>query len=344
MSDDINFTTYNANPELHPARQMTEFRIAGNGISFTGTSFIVRGSYPYGYGDMLGKGAGSAVFLKKHAALQVTGDGTIFDGVYVKVAAFGHGIFMQGADNTTILNTVVEGEVRLGADMYEDGPGSLGDQFNYTQQQPDWFAGQAIDRERMYNLTEDGIRAYTQGTKLDGTTVRTGSITVKNTYVKNMRGCITTPLAAGDVYVENTTIEGCTIGYALPNDGVIVNSRGDASYGPLYHSTYSSRRNHEVELELLDGPAPTGNHPLMYVAGSGHEIELTYEGTGIDTPRPIHVGDTGARWAGDAANNSASNVELLNYTPHPVLLTEFSSSTGGQSNGQVTDNGSGNSL
>ncbi|WGO98853.1 discoidin domain-containing protein [Saccharophagus degradans] len=341
--DVTDFTAHNKNPDYWPARQMTEFRVWGNGVQFLNNTITVRGSYPYGYGDMLGKGAGSAVYLRKHAGVQISGDNVLIDGMKLTVLAFGHGIFMQGADNTVIKNSVVQGRMRLGADMYNDGPDSLMGAFNFEQQYPDHFVGLPIVRDLMYNLTEDGIRAYTQGTKLDGSVVRTGAITVEDTKVINMRGCITTPLASKPSYIKNVEIQGCSVGYALANNSDVINSRGDAGYGPLLHSTYDTRNNANVEITVTNIPS-TGSHAFAYIAGSGHNITFLSDGSNPDVPREIRVGDTGDRWAGDPSYQDAANILLINETNQPVVLTETSRNITGESVGKVTDNGTGNSL
>lgn len=341
--DVTDFTAHNKNPDYWPARQMTEFRVWGNGVQFLNNTITIRGSYPYGYGDMLGKGAGSAVYLRKHAGVQISGDNTLIDGMNLTVLAFGHGIFMQGADNTVIKNSVVQGRMRLGADMHADGPDSLMGQFNFEQQYPDYYVGVPIVSDLMYNLTEDGIRAYTQGTKLDGSVVRTGAITVEDTKVINMRGCITTPLASKPSYIKNVEIQGCSIGYALANSSDVINSRGDAGYGPLLHSTYDTRKNGNIEITVTNIPS-TGSHALAYIAGSGHNIVFHSDGTTPDTPREIRVGDTGDRWENDPSYHDASNILLINETNQPVVLTETSNNITGESVGRVTDNGAGNSF
>lgn len=338
------FTEHNLDSDYWPARQMTEFRVYGDNTQFLNNTITVRGSYPYGYGDMLGKGAGSSVYLRKHAGVQVVGDNTLIDGMNLSVFAFGHGIFMQGADNTIIRNSVVQGRMRLGADMLEDGDESLMAAFNFEQQFPDYYLGEPIEADLMYNLTEDGIRAYTKGTKYDGTEVRTGAITVEDTKVINMRGCITTPLASKPSLIKNVEIQGCTIGYALANDSEVINSKGDADYGPLYHSTYDYRRNANIELTLTNNTASTGSHPMAYIAGSGHNIMFHTDDSSDAIEREIRVGDTGDRWLGDATNQEASSITIMNETNLPIVLTDTSTKITGESVGKVTDDGSSNSV
>jgi len=59
-----------------PHKSLSEFSVSGDGNHFVDCTFIVRGSAPYGYGygDMLGKGSGSAVRLQKHSGMSVRGN------------------------------------------------------------------------------------------------------------------------------------------------------------------------------------------------------------------------------------------------------------------------------
>ena len=46
-------------------------------VTFRDCRFVIRGSACYGYGDLYGKGGGSAVRLQKHSAIHVSGDRTL---------------------------------------------------------------------------------------------------------------------------------------------------------------------------------------------------------------------------------------------------------------------------
>ena len=74
------FGAYNQNPKNFPSRGATEMRIRGNDNLIKDCKFIVRGSFPYGYGNIYGIGSGSAVKLKKHCGIQITGDRNTIDG------------------------------------------------------------------------------------------------------------------------------------------------------------------------------------------------------------------------------------------------------------------------
>ncbi|MCX2781270.1 discoidin domain-containing protein [Microbulbifer thermotolerans] len=330
-----------------PARQMTEFKIWGDNNELRGNNIIIRGSYPYGYGDMFGKGSGSVVYLRKHAGINVIGDNTVIDGVDLTVLAFGHGIFMQGADNTVIRNSRVEGVLRLGADMYKDGANSLPAQWNYEQQSPDWYVGIPIVKDRMYNLTEDGIRAYSSGTKYDGSVVNTGSVYVENTIVDKMRNCFAL-VAASYAELHNVEATRCAEnGYSLPSYGVVTNSRGDWAYAPLIQMPYGNEKNISLDITVLEPEHTTGNFNLTNIAGSGHKIILRDGGGSVQGSNSIAVGYAWDRWdysADDLYRHTARDIEIHNYTDYPVVLTEYSSDITGTSEGKVSDNGEDNSV
>lgn len=333
--------------EYWPARQMSEFRIYGDNTQLLGNTITIRGSYPYGYGDMFGKGGGSVVYLRKHGGIQVHGDNTIIDGVNLTVLAFGHGIFMQGADNTKIRNTHVQGAVRLGNEMYNDGSNSLPAQWDFRQQSPAWYVGIPIVKDRMYNLTEDGIRAYGSGTKFDGSVVNTGSIYVENTTVVNMRNCFAL-VAAKSAELDNVEVRGCAEnGYSLPSGGKVTKGRGDAAYAPLIQMPYGNESNIDLDITVLEPNHTTGEFFFTDIAGSGHKIILRSDGNKAVGSNPIAVGHAWDRWNYDSSNLSrhgARDIEIHNYTDHELLLTDYSSDITGSSEGNITDKGDDNDV
>ncbi len=341
------FKAYNEDRSNSPGGGSTFFQVAGNGNQLLNNTVTVRGSYPYGYGEMFGKGSQTKFGSRKQSGIQVIGDDTLIDGMDLTVEAFGHGIFMQGADNTVIRNTQVQGKMRLGSEMYEDGAGSLPDKAGFEQFQPDHLAGQPIDKTRMYPLVEDGIRAYTSGEKLDGSSVKTGSITVEDSTVVNMRGCVTLALADGKATVDNVEVRGCEAGFNLPNrGGSVTNSRGDAAFGPIIAIPYGSANDAEYDITVLEPEFTTGDHALATIGGSNFDITLRSDGTEPVTLRPIRIGFTWDRWdfEGKPEQHEAKQMVVNNLTSHPVELTNRSSDIALTSNGTVDDSGSRNSV
>jgi parallel beta-helix repeat protein len=345
------FGSYNQDPENSPARAMTEMKVTGDDVSLINCRMIVRGSYPYGYGNMYGIGGGAVMGLRKHSGILMTGDRITIDGCKVKMEAFGHAIFVQGGDQITVRNTEVVGEVRRSNELYEEKKeGDLPVKFGYKIQWPDEMKGIAIPRDHMLNLVEDGIRAYP----------KTGHMTVENCTVSKCRGGIKLYMARSAT-VTNCEVIDCVVqGYSVPSKGTITNSKGNAAYGPLLYIHSDSTSSQKIDLEVLPSPHGLGDHPLAAIKGSRHRIRFTSGGEGKELPRPIIVGypmrfdflsvdypgfpkgmeRNFAKYA--PKSDRASGIKLENATEHPVVLGKFSEENEITSRGKVRDLGTGN--
>lgn len=334
-----------------PKISVPDFYVTGDDVTFSNCMFIIRGSSPYGVGDMLGKGRGSAVKLQKHSAMAITGDRALIDNCKFRIHTFGHGIHIHGSQDTHLRNVIVMGDQRTTDDIYESQDPFMAP-FDYKIQYPSWLKGQPIPKGQMIGLTEDGIRAYTDGADKDGNRRRTGHITVENCKVNAMRGGITLALASSATVTDSLAIY-CAHGFSLPSNSVIKNSKGNAAYGPLLTLPYAHKSNSVIELELIDATEEIGDHPLAQITGSGHEITITTQsGTSPKALRPIILGNTGSRYTEATTNtselmtrNKASGIILNNLTKHPVKPSTYSSSCKIKSKGQViTDEGSNNQI
>ena len=358
MMEVTDFGSYNQNRATlaKGLRGGANIRVPGNGNTIVGIKMTARGSYPYGYGNTYGIGRDNVAGLDKRCGLLITGVGNTVDGCEFQHRAFGHVVYMQkGADKTLIKNTLIEGAVRPSNDLYkETNDGDLPKRFKY-ELPIGHVKGLPIPRDVMLNLTEDGIRAYPIN----------GSVTVENCIVKKTRGGIKLYLAKGDVTVRDCTVLDCIIeGYSLPNGGKIINSSGNAAYGPLIYMHFSGTSNHQIDLNILPAPHAVGNHAFAAIRGSGHTINLTQAGSPIDTTlRPIVVGykarfqflttDYPGVPAGYEANYEkyygndsykASNITIKNGTEYPVILGELSEGNTITSVGPVSDLGANNKV
>jgi len=305
--------------------------IRGNYNRVVGTKLTVRGSFPYGYGSQYGIGSTNTFGLNKRCGILITGDngggyGNTLDSITLYQQAFGHGIYMQtGADSTTILNTYVEGRMRLSDDMYNDtntydlpfisdyrfptGTGSW--RLPFEESYP-------IPYGVMYPLAEDGIRMYNN----------TGSITVENTTVKQMRGGIRLYLG-GTAIVRNSKAIDCGFtNFNMSADGIIENSVANFAYAP-WSDFRLSRNRQNIELTLEPSPHAIGPHNMADILGGGHDILLHRTAGPIDTTtRPMVV----------YGNNSTIN----NETEYHIILDDGTSGNHVTSCGPVTDNGNNN--
>ncbi|MEP4077077.1 right-handed parallel beta-helix repeat-containing protein [Haloferula sp.] len=348
------FGSYNQDSDNFPEMGVTEIRLRGDDIKLVDCRFTVRGSYPYGYGNMYGIGSGTAVPLRKHCGVLVTGDRVLIEGCYVKMEAFGHAIYVQGGDQITVRNTEVEGEVRESNDFYrETNEGDLAKEFDYKIQWPDLVRGLPVPRDHMINLTEDGIRAYGG----------TGHMTVENCKVTKTRGGIKLYMAKSAT-ITDCEVRDCVIqGFSIPSRGSIKRSRGNAAYGPLLYVHMDSHSSQNIELEVLPAPHALGDHPLAAIKGADHRIRFTSKESAGSTPlRPIIVGyslrfdyltvDFPKVPEGFEANYKkygsdeyrASDIRIENGTTNPVILGEYSRDNRITSAGPVTDLGKRNTT
>jgi len=327
-----------------PYTSLSEFSVTGDDAKFLNCKFIIRGSSPYGYGDMYGKGAGASANLQKHAALGISGDRCLVDGCDFSIETFGHGIHIHGGQDTVIKNVTMLGRLRLTDEIYQEKEG-IAAKYDYKIMYPDWIKGQPIPRGQMLSLTEDGIRAYLEGEDKNGKNRRTGHITVENCKVVKMRGGITVCMAQSASITNCTVLDSGGHAYSVPSNGIVRDCKGNAAYSPLLSMPYSNKSNADIELELVEAENSMGDHPLAEIVGSGHKIKISYNAAQKPQKlRPIIVGTTGGRYTeGNTApeelkkNNLARKINLDNQSPNPVELTEYAVDCQIKSVGKVSD-------
>lgn len=343
--ENIDYVAYNQDDSNWQGRGGPSARVMGDNNSINDFTHTVRGSFPYGYGEIFGKGGSSTYGLYKRGGWLVTGDNTSFDGLDLEMQSFGHGIYMQGAQDTLINNSSVTGHMRKGSEMYEDGDDSLAGQVDYTVQEGA-YAGEPIDPDKYYPLSEDGIRTYAQGGDRDNNTVPTGDVTITNTEVTNMRGAISLVSGPSHAELDNVTLRGNESGFGLPaQGGRVINSRADAAYGPAIKTFFSSSSGHYYDVEIMDAPDNSGSHDLIEVSGNDHYVRLWSDTDNPVNVRPMYVGrgfTEAYDW--DSAEQAATDVRIQNFTPYELTLTEVSTGTTGQSEGNVVDNGTDNNV
>jgi len=297
--------------------------VIGNGNRIENVTLRARGSAPYGYGNLLGKGGNALVPLYKQSCLLITGRDNRIVGAKVIARVFGHGIVMQGAVNTLIQGCYVEGELRLTDDMLKETSGPA----HGVGFQSDYPPGK-ITPGQMVALSEDAIRAYPRGSQVGDR--RTENVTVIDCMVRNMRSGVDLAAAAGKVTVTGCTTIGCTEkGYSIPTDGVITRSAGDAMYAPLLSLHEKNGRNCQVELRLLGTTSAYRPKRLAEINGSNHRIVIAPDPAGEPIePLPIVFG--ASFWA-DVHHfrdptatleslTGARGIELHNLTTMPVVL------------------------
>ena len=316
-----------------------------------GFDITVRGSFPYGYGDIFGKGGSAVIRHRKHSGILIRGESITLRDTDLLMRSYGHGIFMQGAIDTLIDGCNVEGELStVNTVLAEEGSGSPADDVDFLTV---WgFNLKDLGRDYRFSLQEDGIRAYTSGTPYGLESRDTNGITVLNSTVKFMRSGVTAGWNRGDTYVENVTVLGNESGFWMNSNARVVNSRGDTSVGPLY-SEDVRRSNAELDITVLDNEvSKIGNAPAFYIAGTGHDFTIQDGTSSVQSGITIQLGGSryGHRWYDGSDDEplpyfSADRININNETPYQMRLEDNSSNTTGRSCGPIrVDAGTNNSV
>jgi len=311
-----------------PTFRATNVVLDGANNRLEGGHFTVKGSFPYGYGDMFGKGGRTLIDHHKRSACLVRGKSNMVKNSTFICRSYGHGIFFQGAEDPIIDGCYVEGELRSTADVLaEEGTGSPADKVNFETV----YGFNLKDRKENYyfSLQEAGVRSYNAGeTVIDGVEYDRGvnGATVLNTTIVKMRVGVNVGWATGTKRVENCKALACETGYWIGSNGKIVNCKGDASIGSLLTEDLY-RSNATIDLTLVDNYVTPldGEVTDLYCAGSGHHITL-HDSTTYDNDIKIVIG--GERLAHrfmDGASNKplnfdADNLTLINYSKYPIEI------------------------
>lgn len=100
-----------------PTWRATNIVMDGAHNRIEGIHLTVKGSFPYGYGDIFGKGRDPVISHQKHCAILVRGDSNHVKDCTVIHRAYGHEIYAQGAHDALIEGCYVEGEIRTTDDI-----------------------------------------------------------------------------------------------------------------------------------------------------------------------------------------------------------------------------------
>jgi len=321
LEEVTDFSSYNQNRSAlaKGLRGSAVFEVAGDNNMVVGTKLTIRGSFPYGYGSIYGIGSDNVYGLDKRCGILVKGEGNTIDDCELQQRAFGHGIYIQSPANETVVkNCLVEGRMRLGAELYEEiNSYDLPNRSNYKMPRE---RNEPIPKDVMLPLSEDGIRVYTRG----------GSVTVDNCTVKKMRGGIRLYLASRATVTNSTAIDCGMTNYNMPGRGKITGSTGNFAYAPLSDFRLS-KSNQDIELTIMPSPHAVGSHNVADIIGSHHNIVFHRSDGPIDADRrPIVVKDNGST--------------IRNETEYPIILESSSSGNTVVSFGPVTDHGTNNNV
>lgn len=239
--------------------------VAGERNTLEGVTLHVHGSFPYGYGDLLGKGGPNLVSLQKQSGIQVLGSGSTLRRCRVFSRAFGHCFYIQAGENIRLEDCYAEGVMRSTDDMLRETSGpafDLGFKSVYVNRD----GRHAIEPGYVKSLTEDGFRTYGNA----------GSVTLVNCTAVNTRAGF--EIGAKDdapvkTVIDNCVARGCERAFLIGSQTIVRRSRGDIVHGPLLY--LRGGRDSEVELELVgDGPKSLV-HAVATIAGENHRVRLT---------------------------------------------------------------------
>lgn len=330
----------------HRARNM---HLDGVNNTVDGFHFSTSGSYPYGYGDLFGKGGGSVIAHHKHSGVLIRGEGNTFKNSEIYSKSYGHVVFIQGGKDVLIDNVYVEGDAMRTTDdiLAEEGTGTPADNVNFLTV---W--GYKVPAGYMISMQEAGFRSYAEAEHYSGNGVisRTENVTIKNCTAKNVRSGFNLVFGDGTMIFENCTSIENESGFSIQKNGQIINCKSDAKYGAALTYAYDSDSYVTADITITNNDGSYGPHPIAYIGGSNHNITINSEETSVSQDRSIQLGgEKGTIRHLDGANSGQNNQNisssvLINNSKFPVLLTATASGNNIHSCGTVTDNGSANTI
>jgi hypothetical protein len=294
----------------------------GNILSVAGASNIlenvtlhVYGSYPYGYGDLLGKGGPNLVPLQKQSGIQVLGTGTTLRRCKVFSRAFGHCFYIQAGKDIRLEDCYAEGAMRATSEMLRDtnGPAfNLGFKSTYKNRDGRFLITPGYRK----SLSEDGFRTYGEA----------GNVTLINCTAINTRAGF--EIGAKDdsprkTILENCVARGCERAFLIGSHTNVRRCRGDAKYGPLLY--LRGGRDSDIELELAGDNSDYAVHTLATIAGTNHRVRLFSDPQEAEFPRvPILLGfgmPPAAEMSSPMRPAAATNITLHNELPGVLVIT-----------------------
>lgn len=316
-----------------PTYQVTgnEFEVRGDDNRFYDCTFVIKGSFPYGYTDYYGKGSGSYGRLNKHCFMSIDhANGTKLIRCKVFQQSFGHCVHLHTVDGVLIQDCAFTGVLRPTDDIFKEVVGrAVENDFHmlYRKKQP-------IPRGEVIPLTEDGIRSYED----------VKNVKVVNTTVERMRGAIQL-LCTGDVTLENVTVLECgdfsyDVSATSGSRIEMKDCHGDVAYNPLFNLTRGELpKNAVYEVTILsppEGSKPTPRSSLGKICGSKCTFILR-----DGTTRPLPDQSNHLICGGD---KELVHSTIENHTTAKLILQKNVSNCTIRSLGPVEDNGSRNKV
>ncbi|MBP1841256.1 hypothetical protein [Formosa algae] len=307
----------------------TVLQVAGESNVLKDITLHVAGSYPYGYGDLFGKGKQAETTIKhrKHSGLLVTGNETKLYRCKVYSRSFGHCFFIQQhPKNVYFEDCYAEGEVRTTDAVLAETSGPAFD-VNFKTWTQNREGEYVVTPGYMKSLCEDGFRTYGI----------CENITFKNCTAKNTRGGF--ELRFNSARLEDCTTIGTERAYWIGDNTTIINSKGDANYGPLL---FVEGSHVDVELRVDSTESDRLVHSLITVLGADNKVVLkTTNDKKKQHELPILIGYTPPLHGESMSPYSeaeTTGLELINETGMPLKIGKQAKDGVIKTNGNIIEN------
>lgn len=311
------------------SRGGTVLQVAGKGNVLKDMTLYVAGAYPYGYGDLFGKGKAKETVIshKKHSGLLVTGSNTKLYRCKLYNRSFGHCYFIQqNPENVYFEDCYAEGAIRSTDDILAETSGPAFD-VNFRTWTQNREGKYVVTPGYMKSLCEDGFRTYGSSK----------NIYFKNCTAKNTRAGF--ELRTSGVRLKNCTTIGTERAYWVGDSAIIKNCTGDANYGPLLFVEGS-----HVNAELILDPAESDRlvHALVTILGINNNVVLKSPKNKKRTNMvPILIGYTPPKHGESMSPYSEEEtigLKLRNETGMPIKIGDMTSDCEIETNGEVLEN------
>lgn len=290
--------------------------VQGDDNTLENVQLHVHGSFPWGYGDLLGKGGPNLLHLEKQSGIQVIGSRTLLKRCRVFSRAFGHCFYIQGGEGSRLEDCYAEGSVRSTTDMLKDTSGPVHD-MGFPSVYKNRDGRFVITPGYMKSLSEDGFRTYGNA----------GSVTLLNCTAINTRAGFEIGVrddSPTKTIVENCVARGCERAFLIGSQTIVRRCRGDVVHGPLLY--LRGGHDSDVELELIGDPPESLVHLLATIAGENHKVKLGVQRGFAGFPQlPILFGfgmPAHAEMASEPEPAPARNIELTSTIGFaPVIVS-----------------------
>ncbi len=311
--------------------------VFGDGNLLEDLSVYVTGSFPFGYGDLFGKGGPNLLPTQKQSGVMIGGSDTTLRRCKVISRAFGHCFYIQGGINTRFEDCYAEGVMRPTSEMLKETSGPAFE-LNFRSVYLNRDGRFWITPGYMKSLTEDGFRTYPSGGPKNRKTEKT--VFINCTAVNTRAGF---EISGSEDQTDKTILDGAQAfgterGFLIGPNVIVRNSRGDIKYGPLLY--LRGGHDSDIDLEVVANTSDYTVHALATIAGENHRVRFyTNETNRVIPSYPIMLGfgmPDHAEMSSAIKPLATKNVTLINELQRvPIIKSELSTDEKIESKGLV---------